>query len=184
MLPPLGPFLPPSRSSLSLLDDGDVGTALSIFRNCMLEVVNSSFSEHWSMTQVFPLLLGEMLNVARYRPHGGKLTLWCQGSYVWSTRTKKNLLFDRPFHWNSNANCTSWLDGYYVFDVRSWQWIVRNITRQPVRRRICFFYLVIMRYQLSFTSTYACKPTTKQHHTNLLQNVGPLEWSATCSDTW
>ena len=34
------------------------------------------------MYRVLTLLFGEMLDVARYGPQGGKLSPFCQGSYV------------------------------------------------------------------------------------------------------
>jgi hypothetical protein len=39
------------------------------------------FLEDKPLDCVLLLLLGEMLNVSSYGPHGGKLSLLCQGSY-------------------------------------------------------------------------------------------------------
>jgi len=55
------------------------------------------------------LLLGEMLDVGRYGPYGGKLRLLCQGWYAWSTRTKQILCFDRHWIGNSHVNRPNWL---------------------------------------------------------------------------
>jgi len=38
--------------------------------------------EHWTLHLVLTLLMGEMLDVARYRPHRGKLHLSCRGWYA------------------------------------------------------------------------------------------------------
>jgi len=73
-------------------------------------VKKSSFSEHSPSYHVLTLLLGEMLDVARYGPHRGKLSLLCQGSHVSLTLTKQNLHFDCLFIRNSYANRMSWLD--------------------------------------------------------------------------
>jgi len=61
------------------------------------------FSKHWAMYLVLTLLLGEMLDDARSGPHGGMLHLLCQGWYVWSSWTKRNLRFDYHFIGSSNA---------------------------------------------------------------------------------
>jgi len=79
MLPTLGPFLHPSHSCLYLPDDVVVWNALSICHISPPEVAKGSFSEHWPLCLVLTLLLGEMLDVARNGPHGGKLRLLCQG---------------------------------------------------------------------------------------------------------
>ena len=76
-----------------------------------LEVANDSFSEHCPLYIVLTLLLGEMLDVARYGPHGGKLRLLCQGWEVSSIRTKQNQCFDRHFFGNSRANHALGFDG-------------------------------------------------------------------------
>jgi len=159
MLPTLGPFLPPSIACIHLLDYVDVWSALSICRICLLEVQKSSFSEHWPLYGELTLLLGKMLDVARYGPHGGKLCLLCQGSYVWSTQTKRNLRRDRHFIRNSNATDTSWLGSECVFGVKSRQCVETIITRRPSCRRIWFPYLSNMRYQRSFTAMYPSKQT-------------------------
>ena len=52
--------------------------------------------------------------------------------------------------------------------VRSRQYLESNITRRPFRRRMTFFYLSNMRYQLSSVSMYPCKPSN---------NVGPTDWN-------
>jgi len=183
MLPTLRPFLPPSLSDLHSLDDVVMWTALSICRICPLQVKKSSFSDHWPLCRVLTLLLAEMSDVARYGPHGGKLCIKCQGSYVESTPTKRNLSFDRQFIWNSNTNHTWSLNSYRVFCVRSRRCVETNITRCPFRRRISFLYLSNMRYQLLFTSMYPCKQTNKKHRTELLQIAGPFQSPATCSYT-
>ena len=79
MLPTLGPFLPPSHSFLYSLDDVVVWISSSICHICPPEVAKGSFSEHSPLYLVLNLLLGKMLDIARYRPHGGKLRLLCQG---------------------------------------------------------------------------------------------------------
>jgi len=128
--------------------------------------------------------LGVMFDVARYGPHGPKVSLLCQRSYVWSTRTKYNLRFDRHISWNCHTKRKLWQDSYRTFHVRSRLCVETNITRLPFRRRISFLYLSNTRYQLSFTSMYPGKQSNKQtSSTDLLQIVGPLESHPTCSDT-
>jgi hypothetical protein len=68
------------------------------------------FSDHWLLYRMLTMLLGAMLYVARYGPHGGKLSLLRQGSYVWSTVTLQNLRFDHHLSWNCNTNRTLWHD--------------------------------------------------------------------------
>jgi len=46
------------------------------------EVVKGSFSTHWALNFVLTSLLSEMLDVASYGPHGGKLHLVGQGWYA------------------------------------------------------------------------------------------------------
>jgi hypothetical protein len=162
MLPILEPSLPLRRSCHHSVDAVDVWTALSISRICPPNLEKSCFSEHWPLYRVLTLLLGVMLDVERYGPHGGKPGLECQGSYIWSTRTKQHLRFDRHFSWNSNTNCTLWHDSYRMFHVRSWQWVETNISRRPFRHRILFLYLSNTRYQLLFTSMYPCTEEKKQ----------------------
>jgi len=183
MLATLRPFMPPSLSHLHSLDVVDEWTALSICHICPLEVGKSSLSEHWLLYRVLTLLLGEMLDVGSYGLHGGKLSLVCHGSYVWSTQTKPNLHFDRHFIRRNNTNCTSWHDHSRVFHVRSLRCVETNITRCSFCPRISFLYLPNMRYQLSLTSMYPWKQTNKQHWTDLLQIGGRLESPATCTYT-
>jgi hypothetical protein len=66
--------------------------------------------EHWPLYCVLTMMLGEILDVARYGLHRGKLSRLCQGSYVFSTQTKQNLCINRHFIWNSKDNHTSWHD--------------------------------------------------------------------------
>jgi len=162
MLPPLGRFLPPSLSCLHSLDDVDVWSALLICSIWPPEVERSSFLEHWPLYRVLTSLLGEILDVARYGPHGGKLCHLCQGSYIWSTQTKQNLRSDRHFIRNSNFNHKSWIYSQSEFRIRSQQCVETNISRRPFRQSISILYLSNMRYQLSFTSMYPCKQTNKQ----------------------
>jgi len=124
-----------------------------------------------------------MLDYARYGPHGGKLSLLCQGLYVWSTQTKQNLRFDRHFIRNSNAIQISWPHSYRVFHVRSRRCVDTNMTRHSFRRRISPLYVSNMRCQLSFTYMYPCRQTNKHHQINLLQIARQLESPATCSCT-
>jgi len=90
----LGLSLLQSRSCLHLLDDVIGWTALLICHICLLEVAKSTFLEHWPLKFALTLLLGEMLDVARYGQYGGKLHLLCQGCYIYSSWTKQNLPFD------------------------------------------------------------------------------------------
>jgi len=79
MLQMLSPFLPRSRSYPNWLADVGGLTALSIGRISPLEVENSSFSNDWPLYPVLTMLLGKMIDGASYGPHGGKLSLLCQG---------------------------------------------------------------------------------------------------------
>jgi len=79
MLPTLGPFLPPSHSCLYSLDDVVVWISLLICCISRPGVGKGSFSENLPLYLVLTLLLGEMLDVARCGPNGGKLRLLCQG---------------------------------------------------------------------------------------------------------
>jgi len=49
---------------------------------CLLVVAKGSSSEHRPMYFAFRLLMGEMLDVARYGLQGGKLGLVCPGWYA------------------------------------------------------------------------------------------------------
>jgi len=75
----LGHFLPASHSCHHLRDAVVVLSALSICHICLPEVAKDSFTEQRPLYLVLTLLLGEMLDVARYGPHGGMLSLLCQG---------------------------------------------------------------------------------------------------------
>jgi len=116
---------------------------------------------------VSTLLLGEMLDVARYWPHGGKLHVLCQGWYVWSIWTKPNLRFNDHCIGNRNAKYTTWLDGYHLFYVWFWGWLAINITRCPFRRRFSFYIF----YTLDFSG---CSPqfNPANKHTTLDQLTG------------
>jgi hypothetical protein len=106
----LGLFLPPSCSCLHSIHNIMVWIALLICSIYPPEEVKSSFLEYWPQYFELTLLLGKMLNVARYGPHGGTLHLLCQGWYDWSTWTQENLCFDRLYIGNSHANHTTWLE--------------------------------------------------------------------------
>jgi len=79
MPPTLRPFLPLSHSCLDSPNDVVVWNASLICHICPPEVAKGSFSEYWPLYYVWTLLLGEMLDVARNEPHGGKLRLLCHG---------------------------------------------------------------------------------------------------------
>jgi len=112
LLTKLGPILPPSRSCLDSLDNVIVvWIAWSICRIRQPEVAKYPFTEHWPLFLELTVLFGEMSDVARYGPYGGKLCLSCEGWYIWSTWVKQNLRFDCHFIGNSNANPITWLDG-------------------------------------------------------------------------
>jgi len=89
----LGPFLLPSNTCLHSFDDIVVWNALSICHICLPVMAKGFFSEHWPLYFVLTLLLDEMLNVARYGPHRGKLRLLCFGWCASSTWTQQNLRF-------------------------------------------------------------------------------------------
>jgi len=80
MLQGLGPFQLTSHSRLHLLHAIVGWSALPIYHICRPVVVKGSFSEHWPLYFVLTLLIGMMLDVARYGPHEGKLRLLCR---VW-----------------------------------------------------------------------------------------------------
>jgi hypothetical protein len=69
----------PSLSCFVSCDDVVGSTTLSICLVCPPEVAKSSFSEHWPLSFLWSLFLGEMLDVASYGRYGGKLHLLCQG---------------------------------------------------------------------------------------------------------
>jgi len=71
LLPMLWPFLPPSHSCLCSLDDVAGRISATICHIYPPGVAKGSFSDHWPLYLVLTLLLGEMLDVARYGPHGG-----------------------------------------------------------------------------------------------------------------
>jgi hypothetical protein len=79
MLRTLELFVPPSHTCLYLLDAVIAWIGMLFRHICLPEVVKGSFSEHESLNVVLTLLLGQMLDVARYGPHGSKLRLLCQG---------------------------------------------------------------------------------------------------------
>jgi hypothetical protein len=64
---------------LLFADDIVVWNSSSICNICLPEVANGSVSEDWPMYLVLTLLFGEMLDVARNGPHGGKMGLLWQG---------------------------------------------------------------------------------------------------------
>jgi len=71
----LGPALLPGRSYLHSLDDVVVWSLLLICRICLLGVAKGSLSEQLPLDFVLTLFMDEMLDVARYGPHAGKLRL-------------------------------------------------------------------------------------------------------------
>jgi hypothetical protein len=174
--------LPPRHSCLHSHDHIDMWTSLSICCICQPEVEESSVLEHWALNHVLTLMLGKMLDVARHGPCGGKLSLWCQHSYIWLTAITQYLLFDCHFTRNCNGDLVLWRDSYCTFHVRSRLCDWTNICRWPFRWRISFLSVLNMRYQQSFTSKYPCKQTNTSHRTDLLQIAIPLESPATCSD--
>jgi len=56
--------------------------AVSICPVCLPVVVKVSSSEHWPLHFVSTLLMDEMLDAARYKPHRGKLRCLCRGWYA------------------------------------------------------------------------------------------------------
>jgi len=79
MLPMLAPCLAPNHYCLYSPHDVRVWNASSICHIRQLEVAKGSFSEHWPLYLLLTLLLGEMLDVAKKEPYGGKLCLLCHG---------------------------------------------------------------------------------------------------------
>jgi len=73
------------------------------------EVAQCLFSEPWPLYLESTSLLGEILEVSRYGPHGGKLCHLCQGCYIWSPWRKRNVCFNRHLFRNSNDNHITWL---------------------------------------------------------------------------
>ena len=148
----------------------DMWIAWSICHLRPLDVVKGSFSEHWPLYLVLTLLLGNMLDVARYRPHGGKLHLLCQVWKVWSTSTKQNLRCDCHYMGNCHANRTSRLDRKRVIHLRSRRYLETNITSCPV-----YIY---------HTSDFSCRwlwciPGNKHATSNrLTPNHGPVQISS------
>jgi len=96
-------FLLPNPSCLDLLFDVVELSTLSIWCICQLEVGNQSFWEYRKLYFGLNLLMGKMLDVARYGPHGGKLCLLCQGRYTWLICTMQYLSFDHHYIGNSNV---------------------------------------------------------------------------------
>jgi len=78
----LAPCQTPSRSVLHSLEDVVLRRCRSIFRIGLLVVAKSSFLEHWPLYCVLTLLMGDMLDVGRDGPHGGKLPLSHRGWYA------------------------------------------------------------------------------------------------------
>jgi len=76
------PFLPPSPWCLYLMDYDVIWIASSICWIYQLVVARCSFLEHSPLYYVLTILLCEMLDVARYGLHGGKLRLLCQSWYA------------------------------------------------------------------------------------------------------
>jgi len=150
-----------------------------ICRICLKEAAKASFSDHCPIYFEWILLLSEMLYVAWYGPHGGKLHHLCQGWYIWSTWTKQNLHFDCHYIGNSNANRTTWVDFYCLLHARSRGFLETMITRHHLHRRMYFWYLSIMRFRLLFSSVYTSKHRNNNRPTycescggrNLLQSA-------------
>jgi len=88
-----------------------------------------SFSEHWPLYLVLTSFLGEMLDVARHGPHGGKLGLVCQGWYVWLIQKKQNQRVDHYMIRNIDANSTLLTDSLCEIHVRSRRCLETNMTR-------------------------------------------------------
>jgi len=128
--------------------------------------------QNWPLYVALTLMLGQMLGIARYRPHGCKLSILCQGLYICLTWTKQNLHYHRYFFGYSNANFLSWLHGYFVFYIRLKWCVERNVTRHPFRWRICFLYWSTIRFQLLFTPMYPGKEQTTSDR--LTANCGTI----------
>jgi hypothetical protein len=109
---------------------------------------------------VLTLMLGQMLDIARYRPHGCKLSILYQGSYIWLNWKKQNLHDHCHMFGYSNANFLSRLEGYCVSNFRLKWCVERNITRCPFCRRIYLLYLSTIRFQLLVTSMNPCHQQT------------------------
>jgi len=152
MLLTLIPFLFPSCSSIQLHHNIVVWIALMISCICTLNVERDSISELWLLDLVLNLLLGEMLHIARQRPHGGKLRHLCHSWCVSLNWIKWNLPFDYHYIEIRNANNPTWHDVEHLFHVRSHGCIEKNITRCPFSWRISLWYLTNLRFQLSFTA--------------------------------
>jgi len=155
----LGLSLPRSRSSLHLLDDVIGLTALSIGRFCQPELAKSSFSEHWPLQFAWTVLLGEMLDVARFGQYGGKLHLLCQSWYVYSSWTKQNLPPDCQWISNSDANHTTWPGCYGHFHVISRGLFETKISRRPFPWSISYLCHAIRQFWRSYTAIYLCYQT-------------------------
>ena len=179
-LPTLVPFLPPSRSGLHWLDTIEMWNALSIWHICPPEVWTSSFSEYSPLDLVLTLLLGEMLDVTRYGPNGGKLSRICQGLYVWSTRTKQILRFDCHSIRNSNAKpyVMTQLLGLVSCNIPVMCWDEHQQKSFPSKN---FLFISIKRATSDVVHFNVCLPTNIEHWTNLPQIAGPLESHAICS---
>ena len=136
-----------------------VRSAFSICCSCQLVLATGSFSEHRPLYSVSTLLIGEMLEVARYGPHGGKLHLVYRGWWGYSTWRKKNLHFDHHYIGNSNANHITLHDVYCMFHVRSWGCFEKNISRRPFRQRICCLYITNRRFSHSLTLIHTSEQT-------------------------
>ena len=54
-------------------------SAVSLYCIWLPEVMKGSFSEHWPLYSGLTLLMGKMLDVARYGPLVGQLCYFCQG---------------------------------------------------------------------------------------------------------
>jgi hypothetical protein len=65
------------------------------------------------------MLMGVMMDLAIYEPHGGKPRLLCRGWYAYSTLRKRNLHFDCHYNENGDANHTSLHDVQRPFHVQS-----------------------------------------------------------------
>ena len=99
-MPPMRrPCLFPRLSCLYSVDDTVVGNASWICHICLPEVAKGSFSENWPLYLVLTLLLGEMLDVARYGPHGRKLRHLCQRLVGLINSNKAKSAFWPSLHW-------------------------------------------------------------------------------------
>jgi len=181
MLQGLGPFLPPTRSSLHLLDDVVMWNALAIYLICLPGEEKGSFLEHWQLYFVLTVI-GRDVGCCNI------WTIWREAASFMSrlvhliNSNKANSVFWPSLHWEQSCYPYK-MTQFFVsvsckIPVISWD---KHHQTSFLSKNILFIcnideILALVNFDLSLFANL-------QHRTNSLQIAGLLETPATCSYT-